>query len=111
MAKTKTLNIRLLRKGRTVEKAFIDTFAPGAERALQQRPWNDIEGASLYIGQIYSNPPGWTGFLQQGSADIPTDLFTSGAGAVIGATRPSSDARSSNPGCGHFPEASSSQQG
>lgn len=83
MAKTKTLSIRLLRTGRTIATVFTDSFAPGADRALQQRRWNGIEGASLFIGQIYSNPPGWATFLQEGADDVPTDLFTGGAGAVI----------------------------
>ena len=83
MAKTKTLNIRLLRQGRTIVSAFTESFAPGADRALEQRPWNGVEGASLFIGQIYSNVPGWRTFLETESPDLPTDIFTGGAGAVI----------------------------
>ncbi len=83
MAKSKTLNIRLLRAGRPIASAFSQSFAPGAERALQQRRWNGVEGASLYIGQIYSNTPGWRGFLESGSPDLPTDILTGGAGAVL----------------------------
>ena len=79
----RTLNIRLLRKGRKPEHAFSASFVPGEPRALQQRPWDGIEGSSLYIGQVYSNPPGWVQFLEQGSADLPADLLTSGAGAVL----------------------------
>ncbi|RWD34907.1 MAG: sporadically distributed protein, TIGR04141 family [Mesorhizobium sp.] len=81
--KTRTLNVRLLRNGRTPDTAFSASFAPDEERALEQRPWDGVEGASLYIGQVYANPPGWTGFLQEGSADLPTDMLTSGAGAVL----------------------------
>ena len=81
--KVRTLNIRLLRKGKTVGDAFTDSFAPGSARALQERPWGDVEGAALYIGQVYNNPPGWVDFLAGGSADLPADMFTSGAGAVI----------------------------
>jgi uncharacterized protein (TIGR04141 family) len=83
MAKTKTLNIRLLREGRAIENAFTDRFAPGAERALSRRPWNDIDGASVFIGQIYSNPPAWRTFIAQGIAELPEGIFTGGAGAVI----------------------------
>lgn len=79
----RTLNIRLLRKGRKPENAFSPSFVPGEPRALQQRPWDGIEGASLYIGQVYSKPPGWAEFLEHGSADLPTDMLTSGAGAVL----------------------------
>lgn len=81
--KTRTMNVRLLRRGRGPANAFSPSFAPGEERALEQRPWDGVEGASLYIGQVYANPPGWTGFLQEGSADLPTDMLTSGAGAVL----------------------------
>lgn len=83
MTKTKTLNLRLLRASHTVVSAFSDSFAPGAARALQQRPWTGVEGASLYIGQIYSNTPGWRSFLESGSPDLPADIFTGGAGAVL----------------------------
>ena len=76
-------NIRLLRPGRTAATAFGPSFAPGEPRELEQRPWAGIEGASLYIGQIYSNPPGWTDFIRAHSPDLPGDLFASGAGAVI----------------------------
>ncbi|MGO6715024.1 DUF6119 family protein [Rhizobium ruizarguesonis] len=79
----RTLNIRLLRKGRKPENAFSPSFVPGEPRALQQRSWDGIDGASLYIGQVYSNPPGWAEFIEQGSADLPADMLTSGAGAVI----------------------------
>src|ERR1700682_4386052 len=83
MPKTKTLNVRLLREGRNAHDVFAETFSVVAELALQERPWNDIEGASLFFGQIYSNPPGWRTFLEQGSPGIPADMFTGGAGAVI----------------------------
>lgn len=83
MGKMRTLNIRLLRKGRAIEEAFTDTFAPGAERALQQRAWNGIEGAQVFVGQIYSNPPGWRSFIAEGFGEVPEGLFTGGAGAVI----------------------------
>jgi uncharacterized protein (TIGR04141 family) len=83
MAKTRTLNIRLLREGYTIENAFSASFSPGAERGLEQRPWTGVDGASLFIGQIYSNAPGWRTFLETGSPDLPAGIFTSGAGAVL----------------------------
>jgi uncharacterized protein (TIGR04141 family) len=83
MPKTKTLSVRLLRAGRKAPDALTEAFSAGAERALQERPWDDIDGASLFFGQIYSNPPGWRAFLEQGSPGIPTEMFTGGAGAVI----------------------------
>lgn len=79
----RTLNVRLLREGRTIGDAFSPTFSQGSDRALAQRPWNGVEGASLFIGQIYSNPPSWVEFLSPQSEDLPTDIFASGAGAVV----------------------------
>lgn len=81
--KMRTLHIRLLRKGRTPEDAFTETFRPDSERALQEWPWNAVEGARLFIGQIYSNTPSWRDVLQQVSPDLPEEVFTSGAGAVV----------------------------
>lgn len=82
-AKHYQFNMRLLRPGRTAETAFGPSFAPGEPRELEQRPWEDIDGATLYVGQIYNNPPGWTDFIRTGSPDLPGDLFASGAGAVL----------------------------
>jgi uncharacterized protein (TIGR04141 family) len=79
----RTLNVRLLRQGRAIENAFGATFAPGAPRALQQRPWAGIDGAWVFVGQIYSNPPGWRTFIADGFGEIPEGIFTGGAGAVI----------------------------
>lgn len=79
----RTLNVRLLRQGRAIENAFGATFAPGAPRALQQRPWAGIDGAQVFVGQIYSNPPGWRTFIAEGFGEIPEGIFTSGAGAAI----------------------------
>lgn len=79
----RTLNVRLLREGRTIERAFTETFAPGADRALEERPWEGIEGAQVFVGQIYSNPPGWRTFIAEGFGEVPAGIFTGGAGAVI----------------------------
>jgi uncharacterized protein (TIGR04141 family) len=83
VSKTKVLNIRLLREGVAIANSFAESFAPEAERALERRPWNGVEGAFLYIGQIYSNPPAWRPFLEAGSPGLPIGLFTAGAGAAI----------------------------
>lgn len=79
----RTLTVRLLRDGRSIGEAFTQTFTQGAARALEVRSWEGIEGASLYIGQIYSNPPGWATFLTEHSPDLPGDIFSGGAGAVL----------------------------
>ncbi len=83
MSKLRTLTVRLLREGRSPEAAFTERFAPGAERALERRPWDAIEGAELFVGQIYTNAPSWIPFLSEGSADLPESLRTGGAGAVL----------------------------
>lgn len=80
---TRTLTVRLLREGRTPVNAFTENFAADGERSLTQRSWEGVEGASLFIGQIYSNPPGWVSFLEELSADLPADMFSSGAGAAL----------------------------
>ena len=79
----KTLNVRLLRKGWAPDAAFSPSFLVGQPRTLAQRPWDGVNGAALFIGQIYSNAPTWADFLAKGSADLPTDMITSGAGAVL----------------------------
>ncbi|WP_110630999.1 TIGR04141 family sporadically distributed protein [Salinicola salarius] len=79
----RTLNIRLLREGRDIEEAFTETFAPNTNRALQRGPWELIEGATVFVGQIYSNPPKWRSFIEEGFYELSDDIFTGGAGAVI----------------------------
>lgn len=79
----RTLNIRLLRTTRTIKSAFGKSFAPGAGRALQQGDWFGAEGAKVFVGQIYSNPPGWLDFIAEGFAGASDNIFTGGAGAVI----------------------------
>lgn len=79
----RTLNVRLLRQGRAIENAFGKTFSPGGPQALDQRPWAGIDGAKVFVGQIYSNPPGWRSFIAEGFGEVPEGIFASGAGAVI----------------------------
>lgn len=81
--KKRTINVRLLRQGKVIEDAFSESFQPGEERALTERIWEGREGARLFVGQIYSNAPGWVRFLAKNSADLPTDIFSGAAGAVI----------------------------
>jgi uncharacterized protein (TIGR04141 family) len=83
MANKRTLNLRLLRSGKSLDDAFSNTFSPGSARALQQRVWVGIEGASVYVGQIYSNPPSWRTFIAEGFGELPEGIFAGGAGAVI----------------------------
>lgn len=81
--KLRSLRIRLLRPGRSIEGAFNEKFAPGEDRALHTRDWSETPAARLFIGQIYSNPPAWRVFLAEGATDVPDDVFTGGAGAVL----------------------------
>lgn len=80
---TRTLNVRLLRQGKSVEDAFSESFAPGSARAPERRPWIGIDGAEVFVGQIYSNPPSWRTFISEGFGEVPERIFTGGAGAVI----------------------------
>lgn len=82
-AKLRSLRIRLLRSGRSIESAFHEKFKPGEARAMHRRDWPEPAGASLFIGQIYSNPPDWRAFLLESASDVPEDIFTGGAGAAI----------------------------
>ncbi len=50
---------------------------------MHRRDWPEPAGASLFIGQIYSNPPDWRAFLLESASDVPEDIFTGGAGAAI----------------------------
>lgn len=79
----RTLNVRLLRNTKTIQQAFTNSFAPDGDRALEERVWVPIEGARLFVGQIYSNPPPWRTFLETGAANLPDDMFSGGAGAII----------------------------
>lgn len=81
---TRTLNVRLLRKGGAMESAFGVSFVPGSARALRAFDWKGAEGARAYIGQIYSNPPTWQKFIAEGVIGaLNEDITTGGAGAVI----------------------------
>jgi uncharacterized protein (TIGR04141 family) len=82
-AKTRTLSIRLLRKGHTSATAFGQGFGPDTGRALRRFDWTGVEGAELFIGQIFSKSPSWISFLQEQSEALPGNLTASGAGAVL----------------------------
>ncbi len=83
MPKVRTLTIRLLRDGKGIDDAFASTYAAGQEKALTERPWPGIDGGRLFIGQIFSKNPSWLPFLQTGFADLPGDLTSEGAGAIL----------------------------
>lgn len=79
----RTITVRLLRQERGIKDAFSTTFAIGAPRALATFPWHGINGAELYIGQIYTNPPSWLPFLKVEAPNLSDGLFTGGAGAAL----------------------------
>lgn len=83
MPRKKQYNIRLLLPGLEIRDAFRPSFVPGQPQALETYPWGSIDGATLYIGQIYSNPPDWIEFLRDQSHEIPANLSASGAGAIL----------------------------
>ena len=80
---TRTLTLRLLREGKTVRDAFSENYAEGASKALARRTWRNIENASLFTGQIYSNPPSWLSFVDDDKSIADEKLYSGGAGAVI----------------------------
>lgn len=79
---TKTLNLRLLRTGRSVDDAFTSRFRSGPER-LAELPWPTVENARRFVGQIYSTTPSWVDFVNFGVEDDETELISGGAGAVL----------------------------
>ncbi|MGY0712750.1 TIGR04141 family sporadically distributed protein [Azospirillum argentinense] len=81
--KVRTLSIRLLRAGKSPSQSFVNTFASGADRELDSYAWNGIDGAVLYIGQIYASSPDWAKFLATRSPALPEELSSSGAGAAL----------------------------
>lgn len=80
---TRTLTLRLLRESKTISDAFTESYAEKTSKVLTKKPWQKIDGAWLFTGQIYSNPPGWLSFIDSGKNLIDESLHTGGAGAVI----------------------------
>lgn len=80
---TKTLTLRLLRETKKISDAFTEAYAEETSKELTKKPWQKIEGAWLYTGQIYSNPPGWLSFIDSEKSLIDERLHSGGAGAVI----------------------------
>ena len=78
-----TLNLRLLRTGKTTADAFTPTFAPDAARALSRGSWADVDGAEIFVGQMYSNAPPWIEFISTGYTGGLEGFHTAGAGAII----------------------------
>lgn len=82
--KVRTLSIRLLREDVEVNEALKEEFAPGGQRnRLQRSDWPTIEGAELFVGQIYTSRPGWISFVEEQAGVQPDNLIASGAGAVL----------------------------
>ena len=67
-------NIRLLRSDREIRDAFRRNFAPDEQQELKTYEWEGIADATLYIGQIYYNTPGWIEFLRDQSQEIPDNF-------------------------------------
>ncbi|MBF4210158.1 sporadically distributed protein, TIGR04141 family [Pseudomonas donghuensis] len=82
--KVRTLSIRLLRDEFTVDQALKEEYAPGGRRnRLRRSDWPAIEGAELFIGQIFTSRPSWISFLEEQAGAQPVELIASGAGAVL----------------------------
>lgn len=82
--KVRTLSIRLLRSDVEVNEALKEEYAPGGERnRLRRGEWPTIEGAELFIGQIFTSRPGWISFVEEQAGIQSDNLIASGAGAVL----------------------------
>jgi len=82
--RVRTLSIRLLRSDVEVNEALKEEYAPGGQRnRLQRGDWPTIEGAELYIGQIYTSRPSWISFVEEQAGPQPDNLIASGAGSVL----------------------------
>ncbi|EJM67012.1 sporadically distributed protein, TIGR04141 family [Pseudomonas sp. GM50] len=81
--KTRTLNVRLLRKAYEPEGSFTESFSPDGDRPLSRMDWSGVDGGELYVGQIFRKRPDWLGFLEANTDELPDNLSASGAGAVL----------------------------
>ncbi|NIE77099.1 sporadically distributed protein, TIGR04141 family [Pantoea sp. Ap-967] len=82
--KVRTLSIRLLRDDHWVDDALKEEYAPGGQRSrLRRVDWPAVEGAELFIGQIYTSRPSWISFVEEQAGEQPDNLIASGAGAVL----------------------------
>ena len=80
--KTRTLSLRLLRRGKRIIDAIAQDYVPGATKGLEQRTWAPIEDATVFVGQLYQNAPPWREFVSHGSTDLPP-LTSSGSAAIL----------------------------
>ncbi|VVP88420.1 hypothetical protein PS941_01440 [Pseudomonas fluorescens] len=82
--KVRTLSVRLLREDCTASASIKPEYAPeGRRNTLSQSEWPGVEGAQLYIGQIYSSRPSWVSFVEEQVGAQSDRLLASGAGAVV----------------------------
>lgn len=82
--KTRTLSVRLLREGKVPGSALKIAYAPdGGKGSIRRYDWTSIEGAELFVGQLYTNPPSWLSFIEEHMEGHPDRIVSSGAGAVL----------------------------
>jgi uncharacterized protein (TIGR04141 family) len=82
--KVRTLSVRLLREDCSANAAIKQEYAPeGRRNTLRRSEWSSIEGAELFIGQIYSSRPSWVAFVEEQIGEQSDRLLVSGAGAVL----------------------------
>ncbi len=79
----RSLQLRLLKRGMTVEASFGPSFSLDAPRALRELAWRQQGGGRLFVGQIFEKAPVWLPFLREGANNLDDDLVASGAGAVL----------------------------
>lgn len=82
--RVRTLSIRLLREDCLATAALKQEYAPeGRRNTLRRSEWPGIEGAELFIGQIYSSRPTWVSFVEEQAGTQSDRIIASGAGAVV----------------------------
>lgn len=76
--KSLTFTMRLLRAHVSVEKSL------KPDHGLREYPWQAIEGARLFMGSVFANPPAWTDFIKAGMPDLQDlNLYNQGAAAIL----------------------------
>lgn len=73
-----TFTMRLLREKISIGKSL----KPG--HGLREYPWQGVEGAKLFVGSAFGNPPAWADFIKAGIPDFEDlNLFNQGTAAIL----------------------------
>ena len=76
--KSMTFTMRLLRKKVSIGKSL------KPDHDLREYPWQGIDGARLYTGSVFGNPPAWADFIKAGIPDLEElNLYNQGSAAIL----------------------------